>query len=79
MWFLEMMMRRREVKEHAALIKAYQSVFAGETGRLVLDDICSVLRQVHWPEGNHQDAADVRAFLDGRKSLALRILSMIEG
>lgn len=79
MQLLELMMRRREAKEHAVLAKAYQSVFSDETGRLVLDDICSVLKQVHWPDGEYSDAADVRAFLDGQKSLALRVLAMLEG
>lgn len=78
MQFLEMMTRRRESKNHGALVKAYQSVFAGEAGRLVLDDICAVLRQVQWPDGEYSDAADVRAFLDGQKSLALRVLAMLE-
>ncbi|MDL2272236.1 hypothetical protein LJC23_04300 [Desulfovibrio sp. OttesenSCG-928-I05] len=63
--------------DHDALRHAYRTVFGSIQGKLVLADITTPLRKV--PAMNHSLAgiADARAFHDGQRALALRIVRML--
>ena len=72
-------LKRQETRpELEDLKKAYRSVFKGEAGRMVLADLCTSLKRVQNAKNGQVDMADARAFQDGERSVALRILLMLE-
>ena len=60
----------RGVVDKADIRAAYRGVFAGPAGRMVLEDITTSLKRVPLPGLN----AEERAFHDGERALALRIV-----
>lgn len=70
--------KRQRFSDYEDLKKAYQGVFASAAGRAVLEDLCAPLRQVRGPTKEYANIADARAFNDGQRSMALRILAMLE-
>lgn len=70
--------RRFRDVDHESLKKAYQSVFSSPAGRLVLEDLCTSFTLVQNPEKTHANVADARAFNDGKRSVAIRCLNMLE-
>lgn len=69
--------RRRKDVDRDQLRDAYRAAFSSPAGRMVLEDICSCLSNVHWPDDTRGNA-DRRAFMDGQRAAALRILAMLE-
>lgn len=63
---------QRDPVDNNVLRAAYRGVFTAPAGRLVLADLTACLRRVR----NTADA-DSRAFQDGERALALRIVRMI--
>lgn len=63
---------RRETPDAALLRAAYRGVFATPAGRMVLADITACLGRVQ-----REGTADSRAFQDGERALALRVVRMI--
>ncbi len=63
----------RETVDKADLRAAYRGVFTSPAGRLVLADITASLRRTPLP---HQGAEE-RAFHDGERALALRIVRIL--
>ena len=70
--------RRPRCQDVSELKQAYRHVFTSERGQLVLMDLCSCLMQVHRAEKGAAYMADARAFEDGRRSVAIRIVTMLE-
>lgn len=60
----------REAVDKADLKAAYRGVFASPAGRLVLADITTSLKRAPLPG----QSAEERAFHDGERALALRIV-----
>lgn len=78
MRFLQRLMSKHDRREPDKLRQAYRSIFNSGAGNLVLEDLCAVLKQVRGPDRTGESAVDARAFMDGQKSVALRVLAMIE-
>lgn len=73
----DVLRNRRHGLNHKNLKQAYWSVFSSEAGLTVLEDLCACLERVRQPGRDHADMADERAFHDGERSVALRILAML--
>ena len=68
----------KKAPDHKALKNAYQSVFNTPEGEMVLNDLTTSLRLVQFPFCNDTSAADRRAFDDGCRYTAIRILRMLD-
>ena len=73
----DILRQRRHGMDRAGLRQAYRSVFSSEAGLAVLEDLCACLERVRQPCRDHGGMADERAFHDGERSVALRILAML--
>lgn len=78
MGILNRFTRRKQGLGHEELKQAYRSAFSSQAGQSVLDDLCSVLKQAQWPDKDCPNMPDARAFRDGQRSMALRVLAMLE-